>query len=246
MVSAWASKQQLVMGQVATEEKSNEIAAVPKPLEMIDLAGCIVTADAMSCQKGIAKRIVEKEAGYVLALKENQPLLYQEAKEYFQSAVNEPPNYPAILRTETVDNGHGRFERLSYYLTGEIEWYEDREKWAGLAGLGMVYSKVETNGEISENYWYFITSLTDIKAFSRAVREHWSIENSLHWCLDMTFREDYSRIRKDHSAENMAVVRHIAMNILQGFPAKISLARKRRRCSYDYAFFAEIMCSVHT
>lgn len=199
----------------------------------------------MSCQKEIAKTIVKNDADYVLALKENQPLLYQETKEYFQSALNEPQNYPAIQRTETIDKGHGRIEKRGYYLSGEIDWYADREKWTGLAGLGMVRSRVEMNGKILEECQYFITSLTDIELFSRAVRKHWGIENSLHWCLDMTFREDYSRIRKDHSAENMAVVRHIALNILQSFPAKISLARKRRHCSYDDDFFAKVMLSIH-
>lgn len=245
MVSAWANEQRLVLGQIATEEKSNEITAVPKLLEMLDIAGCIVTADAMSCQKEIAKTIEKNGADYVLALKENQPLLYQETKEYFNSALSEPQNYPTIQRIETIDKGHGRIEKRSYYLSGEIDWYAEREKWTGLAGLGMVHSRVEMNGKISEECRYFITSLTDIKLFSRAVRKHWGIENSLHWCLDMTFKEDYSRIRKDHSAENMAVVRHIALNILQNFPEKISLARKRRRCSYDDDFFAKVMHSVH-
>ncbi len=245
MVSAWANEQRMVLGQIATEEKSNEITAVPKLLEMLDIAGCIVTADAMSCQKEIAKTIEQKGADYALALKENQALLYQEAKEYFQSALREPQNYPAIQKIETIDKGHGRIEKRSYYLSGEIDWYADREKWAGLAGIGMVRSRVEINEKISEECRYFITSLTDIASFSQAVRKHWGIENSLHWCLDMTFREDYSRIRKDHSAENMAVVRHIVLNILQNFPAKISLARKRRRCSYDDDFFAKVMCSIH-
>ncbi len=245
MVSAWANAQRLVLGQIATEEKSNEITAVPKLLEMLDIAGCIVTADAMSCQKEIAKTIEKKGADYVLALKENQPLLYRETKEYFQAALREPQNYPAIKKTQTFDKGHGRIETRSYYLSGEIDWYADKEKWSGLAGLGMVCSRVEINGQISEDFRYYITSLTDIEAFSKAVRKHWGIENSLHWCLDMTFREDYSRIRKDHSAENMAVVRHIALNILQNFPAKISLARKRRRCSYDEDFFADVLRSVH-
>lgn len=135
-------------------------------------------------------------------------------------------------------------ERRSDYLSGEIDWYADREKWTGLAGLGMVHTRVEINGQASEDFRYFITSLTDIQIFSRAVRKHWGIEILLHWCLDMTFREDDSHIRKDHSAENMAVVRHIALNVLQNFPAKISLARKRRRCAYDDVFFADVMCSV--
>lgn len=245
MVSAWANAQRLVLGQVATAEKSNEITAVPNLLEMLDIAGCIVTADAMSCQKEIAKTIVKKEAEYVLALKENHPLLYQETKEYFQAAMNEPQNYPAIEKTQTLDKGHGRIEKRDYYFSREINWYADREKWSGLTGIGMVHSRVEKNGQIAEDFRYYITSLADIQTFSRAVRKHWGIENSLHWCLDMTFREDYSRIRKDHSAENMAVVRHIALNVLQNFPAKISLARKRRRCSYDDDFFADVMRSVH-
>jgi len=115
---------------VGTAEKSNEITAVPNLLEMLDIAGCIVTADAMSCQKEIAKTIEEKEADYVLALKENQPLLYRETKEYFQAALREPQNYPAIERTQTLDKGHGRIETRNYYLSGEIDWYADREKWA--------------------------------------------------------------------------------------------------------------------
>ncbi len=245
MVSAWANAQRMVLGQVATAEKSNEITAVPNLLEMLDIAGCIVTADAMSCQKEIAKTIIKKEAEYVLALKENQPLLYQETKEYFQAAMNEPQNYPAVEKTRTLDKGHGRIERRDYYFSKGMDWYANREKWTGLAGIGMVHSRVEKSGQTSEDFRYYITSLTDVQTFSKAVRKHWGIENSLHWCLDMAFREDYSRIRKDHSAENMAVVRHIALNVLQSFPAKISLARKRRRCSYDDDFFADVMRSVH-
>lgn len=245
MVSAWASEQQLVLGQVAVEEKSNEITAVPQLLEMIDVSGCIITADAMSCQKGIVKKISEKQADYVVSLKENQPLLHKEVEEYFAGAVKEASLYPHIESSRTVDSGHGRIESRTYYFSTEIEWYEDRGQWRNLHSVGMVCTKVESNGQTSTDRRYYISSLPDIESFAKAVRNHWGIENSLHWCLDMTFHEDYSRIRKDHSAENMAVVRHIALNILKSFPAKISLARKRRRCSYDDAFFADVLRSVH-
>ena len=126
-----------------------------------------------------------------------------------------------------------------------MDWYADKVQWENFRSIGMVCSRVEYKGEIHTDTRYFISSLSNIQTFSKAVRKHWGIENSLHWCLDMTFREDYSRIRKDHSAENMAVVRHVALNILKNHPAKISLARKRRRCSYDDAFFADVIHSVH-
>lgn len=176
-----------------------------------------------------------------MALKENQPLLYQA----FPGSPVRTPKRSRHQRTETIDKGHGRMEKRSYYLSGEMDWYADREKWAGLAGLGMVCSKVEMNGKTSKDHRCFITTLTDVASFSRAARKHWGIENSLHWCLDMMFRKHYSRIHKDHSAGNMAVIRHIALNIPQNFPAKISLARKRSRCSYDDDFFAKVMRSVH-
>lgn len=143
MVSAWANEQRVVLGQMAAAEKSNEITAVPRLLEVLDIAGCIVTADAMSCQKGITKTMAAQKADYVLGLKENQPLLYRETKEYFQAAFAEPKRYPAIQMEETLDKGHGRIEKRRYYLTSEIEWYEDKEKWGGFAGLGMVHSIVE-------------------------------------------------------------------------------------------------------
>lgn len=245
MVSAWANAQQLVLGELAVEEKSNEITAVPQLLDMLDVSGCIVTADAMSCQKQITKKITEKGADYALSLKENQPTLCQEVQEYFATALENPAQYPELMSCRTKDCGHGRIENRSYYLSADIDWYQDRSQWAGLRAFGMVRSKVEKNGQISEDTRYFITSLLDLSSFADAVRKHWGIENSLHWCLDMIFHEDYSRIRKDHSAENMAVVRHIALNILKKFPANLSLARKRRRCAYDDDFLAEVLSSVH-
>lgn len=245
MVSAWANSQQMVLGQLATDEKSNEITAVPELIDMLDISGCIVTTDAMSCQKDIVKKIVEKQGDYVLALKDNHSRFHREVTEYFEAAVHDKRNYPEVKTIQTKETGHGRIETRTYYLTTDTDWYEDKGEWTKLMAFGMVCSRVEKDGTISEDTRHFITSIEDISIFSEAVRKHWGIENSLHWCLDMTFHEDYSRIRKDHSAENMAVVRHISLNILKNYPAKISLARKRRRCAYDDAFFADVINSVH-
>lgn len=245
MVSAWANSQQMVLGQMATDEKSNEITAVPELLEMLDIAGCIITADAMSCQKEITQKITEKGADYVLGLKENQPTMRREVQEFFNAAKQEPQNYTSVKSVRTTDAGHGRVETRTYYLTTEIEWFESLAEWRNLRAFGMVLSRVVQSDRITEDVRYFITSLEDVSVFAEAVRKHWGIENSLHWCLDMTFREDLSRIRKNHSAENMVVVRHMALNVLKNHPAKISIARKRRRCAYDDDFFADVINSVH-
>lgn len=245
MVSAWAHQQQLVLGQLAIEEKSNEITAVPKLLDMLDVAGCIVTADAMSCQKEITRQIIDKQADYVLGLKDNQLTLRRDTEDYFTAAQADRTLYPDIQHFQTADKGHGRIEIRDYYMTAEIGWLEGREEWSGLRGIGRVHAKVTKGDKVTEEDRFYITSLTDVKTFARAVRAHWGIENSLHWCLDVTFGEDYSRIRKDHSAENMAVVRHIALDVFKQYPEKISLARKRRRCAYDEAFLANILLSIH-
>ena len=245
MISAWASKQQLVLGQTATDAKSNEITAVPELLDMLDVAGCIVTADAMSCQKTIVAKIAEKQADYAIGLKDNQPMLRKATEEYFEAFLNDPKLYRDVTKIETIDKGHGRIEVRTYYLTAKIDWLDVKDAWAGLQSLGMVRSKVTCDGKETEDTRYYISSITDIKTFATAVRSHWGIENSLHWCLDMTFSEDYCRMRKDHSAENIAIVRHIALNVLKTFPANMSVARKRRRCTYDDQFLADVLLSIH-
>jgi predicted transposase YbfD/YdcC len=243
MVSAWAGKNQMVLGQVRTSEKSNEITAIPELLELLELEGCIVTIDAMGCQKEIAKDIIQTHADYVLALKENHPTVYDEVKYYFESAVREPRFYPDIQKVRTLEKGHGRIEERAYYLTNEIDWMEDKSQWHGLAAVGMVYSRVQKSDGLHEQTRFFLSSVDDIGLFSKAVRSHWGIENSLHWCLDVVFNEDKCRMHVDNSGENFAVIRHIALNLLKMYPANMSFARKRRKCEYDADFVAHVLFS---
>ena len=237
LVSAWANANQLVLGQVKTDEKSNEITAIPTLLEMLELKGCIVTIDAMGCQKDIAKQITQAEADYVFGLKGNQTSLHDDVKLYFETEKVKP--------TETTyDKGHGRVETREYFLETQLDWLSQKADWAGLNAIGMVKSRVWEKDILREESRFFVTSLTDVKVFAKAVRAHWGIENSLHYCLDVTFHEDACRTRKDNSAENFSVIRKIALNILKAFPVKMSLARKRRKCEYDADFMADVLLSA--
>jgi len=234
MVSAWANKQKLVLGQIKTEDKSNEITAVPLLLDMLEIEKCVVTADAMSCQKDIAEKITEKKADYVLGLKGNQPNLFDDVKLYFDSVKIED-------KVVTKEKGHGRIETREYYLETDLDWLWQKAEWSNLNGIAMVKSKVLEKDVLREESRYFITSLTDVKAFAKATREHWGIENSLHWCLDVGFNEDRCRMRKDNSGENFAVIRHIALNLLKQDDSKMSLKAKRHRCAYDDDFLFHVL-----
>lgn len=244
MISAWANDAQLVLGQIATDEKSNEITAVPKLLNMLDIEGHIITADAMSCQKEITKTITEKKADYVIGLKENQLSLYRDAEEYFKSAESEPNLYSVGKKT-VIEKGHGRIETRVYFLCTDADLLNLHQEWSNLNGIGMMKSRIQKNDATTEETHYYITSLNDVKEVAKAARQHWGVENSLHWCLDMTFNEDYSRTRKDHSAENFAVIRYIALNVLKRMDDKMSVARRRRHCSYDGEYFKKVMLSIH-
>lgn len=190
VVSAFVAENQMTLGEIVVDEKSNEIRAVPALLDVIDVEGSIVTADAMSCQKEIAKKITDKKADYVIALKENQLALYNDAVAYFRDMPHEFPT------REIVEKDHGRLERRTYSLLTDLSWEEDRGKWANLNGIGMVHTHVREKDTFREERRYYITSLTDVSEFSDAVRKHWSIENQLHWNLDVIFREDDARAKK--------------------------------------------------
>ncbi|MCL1820217.1 MAG: ISAs1 family transposase [Oscillospiraceae bacterium] len=234
MVSAWANKSRLVLGQVKTDEKSNEVTAIPDLISLLELRGCIVTIDAMGCQKEIAKDIVKAEADYVFGLKGNQSSLHDDVKLYFETET-------VKAKTVTREKGHGRIETREYLLETEIDWLYQKPKWAGLKAIGAVKSGVWKNDILHEETRYFITSLTDVKKFAEAVRGHWGIENSLHWVLDVAFNEDNCRMRKDNCAENFAVIRHIALNLLKKDDAKMSIKSRRHRCAYDDDYLYNIL-----
>lgn len=241
MISAWANKTGIVLGQQRVEEKSNEIPAVPKLLDLIDVQNCTITSDAMSCQKKTVQKIREKNCNYVICLKGNQETLHEDVKLYFETAINEPQFYP-FDKTKTLEKGHGRIEKREYFLTSDVEWIEKRNEWAGLNAIGMVRStRIIDEKESIENR-YFITSITDVKEFAEAARKHWGVENNLHWCLDVNFDEDHCRMRKDNSGENLAVIRHIALNLYKSYTnVKLSMKAKRFRCSFDDDFLCNVI-----
>ncbi len=245
MISAWAHDRGIVIGQIATDEKSNEITAVPELMKMLDLEGCIITADAMSCQKAITRQAAIQKADYVFGLKENQPTLLEETMKYFQGASEDPSVYRPVTLATTLDKGHGRIEKRTYSLCEADDMLNQHLEWANLRSIGKMHSAVTQNGVTTEEDHYYVTSLTDVHEFSHAARQHWSIENSLHWCLDVTFHEDLSRTRKEHSAENFAVVRHFALSTLKRMDDKMSVARRRRHCAYDDVYLAKVILSIH-
>ena len=210
--------------------------AVPQLLEKLELKGCIVTLDAMGCQRTIAKQVKEGGGDYVLTLKRNQPELDREVREYFEVAEEEDFDCPAIGHEATSEEGHGRIEHRSYFLSSDLSSLSGVKKWNGLKAIGMVESERHSGGRVSMERRYFITSLGDVKLFQQAVRSHWGIENRLHWRLDVTFREDESRIRRGNGAHNIGVIRHVAMNLLKREKTKISYRKKRIRAALSDAF----------
>jgi predicted transposase YbfD/YdcC len=244
IVSAWATEAHLVLGQEAVADKSNEITAIPRLLELLDLQGALVTIDAIGCQKDIARQIVDAGADYILPVKDNQPTLAADVRRVFDevlSRVDTPVEYHS---TQTQERNHGRTETRSYHVVSLPEGFAERHPdWKGLRSLGMVVSERRV-GDQEPTYEarFFISSLKPrVRLFARAVRKHWSIENSLHWHLDVTFREDASCIRRRHGAENFALMRRLALGLLKGHPAKKSIACKRLAAALDTDFLEEIL-----
>jgi len=214
MVSAWSSSNQLVLGQQRVDDKSNEITAIPKLLAQLDIAGSVITIDAMGCQTKVAEEIIDGKADYMLSLKGNQGTLHDDVTCFFESEHTSPP-----VGFESIDGDHGRIEQRSVRASNDIEWLKDRHPhWCALRSIVAVTAQREcSNGHKSEETRYFITSLdaTDPARLGYIVRAHWGIENNLHWVLDSAFDEDSNRARKGNSAANMAVVRHIALNLIK-------------------------------
>ncbi len=243
MVSAWANANQLVLGQVKTHEKSNEITAIPQLLKLLELKDTVVTLDAMGCQKSIAKNIVDKEADYILALKDNHKNLCTDTKLFFDSLLNNEFEDFTYQYHQTKEKDHGRIETRTYYLVNDIEWLECRTDWKNLNGIGMVESKRIVDDKESVERRYYITSLNDnVELFAKGVRKHWGIENKVHWVLDVSFNEDKCRIRKDHSAANLAVIRHISMNLLRKEKTfKGGIKTKKLKCGWEVEYLEKVI-----
>ncbi|MFY9591442.1 MAG: ISAs1 family transposase [Bacteroidales bacterium] len=213
IVSAWCSENNLVMGQVKTKDKSNEITAIPELLDLLLIKGAIVTIDAMGCQKDIATKIAKtKKADYVLSLKENHPLLHEEVEAYFKDA--EQNDFQGIGHYRTLDKGHGRIEDRKYYYSTDIKWMDARKDWTKLTGIGMVIRRCEKKGKVTEERAYHLSSVATVEEYASGVRKHWGVE-SMHWSLDVTFREDANRTRTGQAPQNLALLKRMSMNMVK-------------------------------
>jgi predicted transposase YbfD/YdcC len=250
VVSAWAVENGLVLGQLKVAEKSNEITAVPELLRALELQGCIVTTDAMGCQKKIAKQIINSGADYVLALKGNHETVHEEVKTYLDDAIRQQTGRPAaqgekpeLVHVETVEKDHGRLETRRYWQSENIDWFADLMKWEGLRSVGVVESVREIKGEASTERRYYLSSLAcDITRFAKAVRGHWGVENQVHWHMDVSFGEDQSRARTGHAAENLATLRRLALNMLKRETTKKRGLKGKQRCAgWDHRYLLRLL-----
>jgi predicted transposase YbfD/YdcC len=248
VVSAWANENQLVLGQLAVDEKSNEITAIPKLLNLLYIKGCIVTIDAMGTQKEIASTIIERGADYVLQVKDNQKTLKEDVAYYLEQEVLTKPK--AELKAsgqwaQSRGKDHGRIETRTCYVTEEIDWLMGKENWRKLAGIGMIISERQVGtGPKTMETCYFIYSQKGATAeqLLAARRSHWGIENKLHWTLDTTMREDESRARTGHGAENLNVLRHLALNLVkQEMTRKGSMRTKLKVCGLDQNYLLKVL-----
>lgn len=249
MVSAWASANRLVLAQVKVDDKSNEITAIPDLLRALAIKGCIVTIDALGCQRKIARQIVDQGGDYVLALKENQETLYHDVVGMFANAQANAIEDVVIDENRSVGKGHGRIEiRRCRVITDPdvLAWLQEGHHWPGLHAIGMVEAERRIGEERSqESRYYLLSAPLSANAFGEATRSHWGIENQVHWVLDVVFHEDQSRIRHGHAAENFAVLRHLALNLLRQQQAKrLSTRSKRLKAGWNHDFLLQIVKGV--
>lgn len=245
LVSAWAAENQLVLGQLAIDDKGNEITAIPALLDLLSLKGATVTIDAMGCQREIAAKVTQKQAHYVLAVKDNQPTLHGKVKHLLDEAMLEKFATMSHGHATETGGGHGRIETRDVWVSDEVKWLGKQllEQWPRLSSIAVVESTREVSGRVSRERRYYISSRpgTDAAEMARIIRSHWGVENRLHWQLDMTFDEDQSRVRKDHGAENLSRLRRLALNLLKRASGKGSLKNKRFRCSLDPDYLMTVL-----
>ncbi len=248
LVSAWASEHGLSLGQVATEEKSNEITAIPELLDQIDVTGAIVTIDAMGCQKAIAKKIIDAKGDYVLAVKENQPKLHQAIKDLFSDERQDDLLKMSHCQHQTSEKSHGRYDERCYLLAKIPRNACWKDAWPGATAVGMAVRTTEKNdGTTSGDVRYFITSCyLSGERFAQAVRGHWGIENSLHWVLDVTFDEDQSRTRDRFAASNLSWLRRFAISLLKRHPSKHSIKGKSEMAGWNNEFLMQVLAAQGT
>jgi len=249
MVSAWATANELVLGQVQVDDKSNEITAIPALLQVLELADCIVTIDAMGCQTEIAKTIVGQGADYVLALKENQPHLHEDVKLLFDDLESSRYRAYSYQHAYSVDKNHGRREKRTCWVIADpdvLRFLRGASEWVNLGSVVKVQAKRRIGEQETVENRYYISSLAgDAQRLLEATRTHWAIENSLHWVLDIAFREDECRVRKDHGPQNLAILRHIAVNLLkQEKTAKMGVNNKRLRAGWDEVYLRKVLAGL--
>lgn len=244
MVSAWATANHISLGQVVVDEKSNEITAIPKLLQILEISGCLVTIDAMGCQTEIAREIVEAQADYVLAVKGNQPTLHGGISEFFLNHLEDDFARVDVSRHEKRERGHGREEHRSYYVCQVPDELPDRERWQKLKAIGIAISETTRSGKpCSDVRYYILSKKLSGRRFAEAVRNHWAIENRLHWQLDVTFQEDQSRLRKGHANANFSSLRRTALSLLKNnHTSKVGIKNKRLAAGWDDEYLEQVLC----
>jgi predicted transposase YbfD/YdcC len=250
MVSAFAARQRLVLGQVKVADKSNEIVAIPALLDMLEIEGAVVTIDAMGCQRDIARKVIDKKADYILALKGNQGTLREDVELFAAEQKATGFKDTRITEYKTTDADHGRIETRTYTVIHDVAWLQERHQWPGLQGVVMVESQREIPGTasggntIEHETRFYITSLAWIASqIGPAVRAHWMIENGLHWVLDMIFRDDECRIRTDQAPANFTTIKHMALNLIRRAPGKDSIRLRRKVAAWDDDYLASLIAA---